>query len=57
MADYNISTDTTSTTPPVAAQPTEIPPKPQSPIDQAKNAVRKVLDAVSGRKAYPRSAA
>ena len=51
MADYDTSTETTSTTPPVDAQPTETAAKPQSPIDQAKNAMKKVLDAVSGRKA------
>ena len=48
MGDYNISTDTATT--PTGTNPTNTPPEPQSPIEQAKSALKKAFDAMTGRK-------
>jgi hypothetical protein len=50
MSDSPISTESTGTTAPPEPSPISAAPTHQSPIDQAKDAAKKVLALITGRK-------
>ncbi len=50
MSDTQTSTDSTPTTSPPGRDAPKRAPAATSPIDQLKNAVRKAMEAISGRK-------
>ena len=49
MDDINVSTDTAGAATPAASRPPTAPPKQQSVIEQARDAARKLLAAITGR--------
>lgn len=49
MDDVHTSTATTGAGTPAGPSPTNTPPKHQSPIDQTRDAAKKVLAMITGR--------
>jgi len=49
MEDVHVSTNQTGSTTPAGLDPSNTPPKHQSPIDQTKDAAKKVLAMITGR--------